>query len=233
MRRYICLLFIGLIVGIEKISAEGNLTPAADGWYEVRTPEELCWISEWVNSGNTRINVRLMNDLDMRSIENFTPIGMYTDTGGLPSRSFQGIFDGQKHVIYNLNVYREDTYECGLFSRINGGGILQRSPQITFRTQRSRLCGGGPARDGSSRLPASVEEQGGREGGAGCRDGRAGAGPRFHPGGPRVSLWLQLRSLSGVRYGQENVDAFAGAGDWRGSCGLGEPAAGIRFQERV
>ena len=106
MRRYICLLFIGLIVGIEKISAEDNLTPAADGWYEVRTPEELCWISEWVNSGNTRINVRLMNDLDMRSIENFTPIGMYTDTGGLPSRSFQGIFDGQKHVIYNLNVYR-------------------------------------------------------------------------------------------------------------------------------
>ena len=124
MRRYICLLFIGLIVGIEKISAEDNLTPAADGWYEVRTPEELCWISEWVNSGNTRINVRLMNDLDMRSIENFTPIGMYTDTGGLPSRSFQGIFDGQKHVIYNLNVYREDTYECGLFSRINGGGTL-------------------------------------------------------------------------------------------------------------
>lgn len=123
MRRYFCLFFsLTLIVG--KIYAEGNLSPAADGWYEVKTPAELCWISEQVNSGRARINVRLMNDLDMRSIENFTPIGMYTDTGGLTSRSFQGIFDGQCHIIYNLNVYREDTYECGLFSRINGGGTL-------------------------------------------------------------------------------------------------------------
>lgn len=124
MTRYICLLFVGLMAVVGKVSAEGNLTPAADGWYEVRTPAELCWISEYVNSGHARINVRLMNDLDMRSVENFTPIGMYTDTGGLVSRSFQGIFDGQQHIIYNLNVYREDTYECGLFSRINGGGTL-------------------------------------------------------------------------------------------------------------
>jgi len=124
MRRFFCLLFC-LISIFDEASAAGELTPTADGWYEVRTPEELCWISDYVNAGHSRINVRLMNDLDMRSVGNFTPIGMYTDVAGLKSLSFQGIFDGQLHIIYNLNVYREDSYECGLFSRINGGGTLR------------------------------------------------------------------------------------------------------------
>ncbi len=124
MKRFFCLLFCFITI-IDKSLAAGELTPAADGWYEVRTPDELCWISSYVNSGNSRINVRLMNDLDMRSVSNFTPIGMYTDVAGLKSLSFQGIFDGKHHIIYNLNVYREDSYECGLFSRINGGGTLR------------------------------------------------------------------------------------------------------------
>lgn len=98
---------------------------AKDGWYEVSKPSHLEWLSDYVNQGNTRLNIRLMNDLDMSEVENFTPIGLYTDTGGLTSRSFSGIFDGQYHIIYNLNVLREDTYETGLFSRINGGGTLE------------------------------------------------------------------------------------------------------------
>lgn len=100
-------------------------TLAKDGWYEVANPSHLQWISDYVNKGNSRINVRLVDDIDMSEVKNFTPIGLYTDTGGLQSLSFSGHFDGQCHIIYNLTVVREDTYETGLFSRINNGATLE------------------------------------------------------------------------------------------------------------
>lgn len=132
---FLCLLCLSL--------SSHAILPATDGWYEVRTPQDLCDISTMVNKGQGAIRVRLMNDLDMSSIENFTSIGLYTDTPGLSSHTFTGIFDGQKHIIYNLTVSRDDTYEAGLFSRINGGGTLQNLGIVnaTISMEKSTRCG--------------------------------------------------------------------------------------------
>ena len=96
-------------------SQSGEMQPAEDGWYEVRTPEELRWFSRQVSRGQHNINVRLMNDLDLSTIQNFPPIGLFNDNGA--QNSFTGTFDGQHHVIYNLNVNIETGDEAGLFSR--------------------------------------------------------------------------------------------------------------------
>lgn len=119
------------------------IVPSTDGWYEVRTPQDLCDISTLVNKGQGNIRVRLMNDIDMSSVLNFTPIGLYTDTSGLPSHTFTGIFDGQQHIISNLTVSRDDTYEAGLFSRINGGGTLQNLGVVnaTIHMEKNTRCG--------------------------------------------------------------------------------------------
>ena len=101
----------------------GFMQPAADGWYEVETPVQLRYISRFVNAGHPRINIRLMNDLEMGGIENFPPIGYYDDFG--QQTPFQGVFDGQRHILTNLHVNPADGQEVGLFGRINGGGELK------------------------------------------------------------------------------------------------------------
>ena len=93
----------------------GEVVPAEDGWYEIRTADELRWISRFVSGGQRNIKIRLMNDLDLSGIAKFPPIGFYSDTGA--QTSFAGTFDGQYHIIYNLNITVSNTEEAGLFSR--------------------------------------------------------------------------------------------------------------------
>ena len=100
-----------------------EVIPTLDGWYEVTTPEEMRWVSRFVNKGHQGIQIRLMNDLDMSSIPNFPPIGWYSDSSveGKSNTAFNGIFQGNYHVISNLNIQVSDTQEAGFFSRISGG----------------------------------------------------------------------------------------------------------------
>ncbi|MGM9673854.1 MAG: hypothetical protein ACI3X9_00090, partial [Bacteroidaceae bacterium] len=102
-------------------SQAGEMQPAEDGWYEVRTPDELRWFSRQVSGGQRNINVRLMNDLDLSVIHNFPPIGLFNDNGA--QNDYHGTFDGQHHIIYNLNVNIETGDEAGLFSRVGSGTI--------------------------------------------------------------------------------------------------------------
>ena len=104
--------------------SNGIITPDEEGWYNITTPEELRYVSrELVNKGNNKVKIRLMNDLDMCDIPNFPPIGYFADNGA--QIAFQGVFDGQNHIISNLTVTTEDISESGLFSRINGGGYIK------------------------------------------------------------------------------------------------------------
>ncbi|MCR4920654.1 MAG: discoidin domain-containing protein [Bacteroidaceae bacterium] len=98
--------------------------PAADGWYEVTTPQELRWLSRFVNRGSNKINIRLMNDLDMTDIPNFPPMGKHRDnTWGLDEVNYGGTFDGQNFTISNLNIVVDDNYEAGFFGRVEGGTV--------------------------------------------------------------------------------------------------------------
>lgn len=104
--------------------SNGIIQADEEGWYNITTPEELRYVSrEVVNKGNNKVKIRLMNDLDMEDIPYFPPIGYFADDGA--QIAFQGVFDGQNHIISNLTVIVEDICEAGLFSRINGGGYIK------------------------------------------------------------------------------------------------------------
>ena len=103
--------------------ADSDFVPLVDGWYEVGTPAQLLFISELVNSGKHDIKIRLTNDIDLSGVSYFPPIGkQYWPQG--PTLSFDGIFDGKGHIIYNLSVDKDDPgAETGLFGRLNGATI--------------------------------------------------------------------------------------------------------------
>ena len=104
--------------------SNGVITADEEGWFNITTPEELRYVSRaLVNKGNNKVKIRLMNDLDMSVIPNFPPMGYFADNGA--QIGFQGVFDGQSHIISNLSVTVYDDSEAGLFSRINGGGYIK------------------------------------------------------------------------------------------------------------
>ena len=105
-------------------ASNGIIEADNEGWYNITTPEELRYVSRAVvNKGNNKAKIRLMNDLDMSNIPNFPPMGYFADNGA--QIAFQGVFDGQNHIISNLTVTVYDEEEAGLFSRINGGGYIK------------------------------------------------------------------------------------------------------------
>ena len=125
--------------------------PTADGWYEVTSGNEMRWVSRRVNEGLTNINIRLMNDIDLDDIENFPPIGWYADDpDGRTTRSFNGLFDGQNHIIYNLHVTVDDGSEAGFFSRISGGSGVRNVGIVnaTVVNNGVRSSNGAPIRAG-------------------------------------------------------------------------------------
>lgn len=85
--------------------------------YEINTPEELAWIAEQVNGGNTFSGktVKLMRDIDLGN-KNWTPIGTNAD-----AVYFAGTFDGGNNTVYNLYVNQGAGYHAaGLFGAIRG-----------------------------------------------------------------------------------------------------------------
>jgi hypothetical protein len=104
--------------------SNGIIEPSQDGYYNITTAEELRYVSRSVvNAGNGSANIRLMNDIDLGSIYNFPPIGIFDWPDG-PQVAFKGEFDGQRHILYNLSIYNEDMQETGLFGRVNDGGYI-------------------------------------------------------------------------------------------------------------
>ncbi|EHI60717.1 hypothetical protein [Hungatella hathewayi] len=89
---------------------------ATDGYYEIYTPEALAWFAYKVNSGDRKINARLMDDIDLfggnhtgntyvearDNIDDalpWVPIGYsYVDWG------YQGVFDGNNKTISHMLV---------------------------------------------------------------------------------------------------------------------------------
>lgn len=83
----------------------------------ISTVDDLKAFCEAVNSGNTfeNKNVVLAKNLDLGTVENWTPIGN-------TSYPFKGTFDGQKHIIYNLKINTSYRY-AGLFGKLENAVV--------------------------------------------------------------------------------------------------------------
>lgn len=100
--------------------------------YEITNAAELYWFAEQVNSGNTAIHAKLMDNITINdnvldengslneeksdTFEPWTPIGEDND------HKYTGTFDGQNHTISGLYVVPTGDY-AGLFGYVLGGTI--------------------------------------------------------------------------------------------------------------
>lgn len=113
------------VIAAAGLSLNAMAIDQIDGVYQINTPQDLVDFSAIVNGGNDRAAASLNVDLDMSSVDNFTPIGLYSDNNfpGKVSIPYRGDFRGNGHVIKNLNVVIAE-YEVGLFSRTAGGANI-------------------------------------------------------------------------------------------------------------
>lgn len=78
------------------LNLEGNGTVASP--YLIKTPADLVALSQAAATDSfTGKNFKLANDIDMAGVKGFTPIGS-------PTASFNADFDGDNHVISNLEI---------------------------------------------------------------------------------------------------------------------------------
>lgn len=105
-------------------------------WYDstqtvltISTAEQLAGLATLVNSGITfaGVTVTLENDIWLNSnvynFNNWVPIGgdpTATSEFGIIPNSFQGIFDGNYHVIHNLYCNKTGYFQAGFFGAIKG-----------------------------------------------------------------------------------------------------------------
>ena len=93
-----------------------EVTPNADGVYEVRTGAELAWIAAEVNKGTAISKVKLMNDISLGGY-NWTPIGT-------TAKRFGGEFDGNGHIINDLYIKSSAT-NAALFAATKNGAVIK------------------------------------------------------------------------------------------------------------
>ena len=93
-----------------------EVTPNADGVYEVRTGAELAWIAAEVNKGTAISKVKLMNDISLGGY-NWTPIGD-------DYQEFSGEFDGNGHVISDLYINNANGRQA-LFGTVRAATITK------------------------------------------------------------------------------------------------------------
>ena len=86
-----------------------------DGAYQIKEPADLVEFANIVNSGEANANALLIGDLDMTGQE-WTPIG----TG---DHRYVGTFDGQYHMINNLQYSGSDN--IGIFGVVDGGCVIK------------------------------------------------------------------------------------------------------------
>ncbi len=110
-----------------------EITPNADGVYEVRTGAELAWIASQVNSGNTAITkVKLMNDISLGN-NAWTPIGDNY-------KEFSGEFDGNGHIISDLYINNKNGRQA-LFGTVRKATITKLGVKGSVTTNQQYAAG--------------------------------------------------------------------------------------------
>ena len=88
----------------------------SDSYYEIGNVGQLFSFAAQVNRGSNDINAVLTADIDLENRQ-WTPIGIYSDAYDYPRYKYTGTFDGQNHLVKNLNVHVTNGSEGGFFSR--------------------------------------------------------------------------------------------------------------------
>lgn len=93
--------------------AVANTSLVSGGTYSISTVHELVALADYVNSGKGTTNMTFVlgADIDLSSIDNWTPIGTSSNI------RFQGTFDGNGHTISNLTIDSTSGY-IGLFGSV-------------------------------------------------------------------------------------------------------------------
>ena len=104
MKQKITLALAALMCAFGVVRAQVPFTQE-DGNYLISTAEDLVKLSQMSNdvadvSLVQNASFRLRQDIDMSSVENFTPL-FYTSSNG---QSYKGIFDGQGHTVSNVTI---------------------------------------------------------------------------------------------------------------------------------
>lgn len=104
---------------LKDMASLSGLPKFIDNYMQISTPTDLCSFSVLVNEGMRTLDAQLTKDIDMKSIKNFQPVGLYSNTNkehaDFHTNSYGGKFDGQGCQILNLNL--QTAYEGGLFGR--------------------------------------------------------------------------------------------------------------------
>ena len=101
--------------------------PLENGYYQISTANQLYWLAEAVNSGNTKINAVLTDDIVVNNnllasltfdkyenVNNGSQFKQWTPIGASEANAYTGEFDGQNHTISGLYCNRN----------INGNGLF-------------------------------------------------------------------------------------------------------------
>ena len=120
------------------------LTPNANGYYEIASAKDLSWFELKVNRGEFTANAILTDDIDMANDGaeiDWTPIGDWGNTRGVPGACYQGHFDGQGHAIRNLNATSKQNF-FGLFGVISSNSIIENFDIYGTYNVRTQYAGG-------------------------------------------------------------------------------------------
>ena len=120
---------------------EDYMTPEADGYFHISTPEQMMWFSVYACHNHGDASAKLDADIDMSGITDFYGMGIYADGG--ENHTYSGTFNGQGHVISNLTVYRDDNLETGFFGRTSWATVsnLGFTGDITVTNTQGIRCG--------------------------------------------------------------------------------------------
>ena len=110
-----------------------EITPNADGVYEVRTGAELAWVASEVNKGNAVSRVKLMNDISLGNNE-WTPIGDNY-------KEFVGEFDGNGHVVSDLYINNNKSGRQALFGTVRSATITDLGVKGSVTSNKQYAAG--------------------------------------------------------------------------------------------
>lgn len=99
------------------------------GYYQIENVGNLMWFANQVNEGQTTINGKLTEDIDLTGVE-WTPIGWKKQENDTTVYVYAGTFDGNGHVISGLNGDKLDVQNThGFIRTLDDGGVVKN---LTF-----------------------------------------------------------------------------------------------------
>ena len=131
---------LSVVMLMTTLIAKADLQPV-NGWYEIGNYDDLQEFIMLLRNGQTGISGKLTADIDMAGVKNFMPLAFKHEDAGVDC-AFSGQFDGQCHVIRNMNfeLAEDQTFHLGFFGHINGGTVMN----LGFENARLISTSGAP-----------------------------------------------------------------------------------------